>query len=205
MAKKKSKKNHLLDEAQGNQGVMGALGGNAKTIGATIVGALIGEVVEAAVERLIQKAGNGNGRHADNDDESNASNQNASNESRDSSKEETASQHHTATNPIQSAAFGVQDNLSDVRLSMRDAIDAIRLAVGDVTPSFTDVMDTLKTTPKHSKRSVQQSASHIGNTAKTAVQEAVSTAKSTVAELVPANSDPFSKRDKKKGKKKKKK
>lgn len=192
MAKKKIRNNQLPNaapdhQAQSNQGIANAVGANAKTIGTTIAGVLIGELIEAAVERLVQK--------------------NRTTSTADASDEDTTHENGDrlgVVDVVQSAAIGVQDNLDDVKPAVREAIAAIRSVVSEVTPKLADVIDALKTAPQQSQQSIQHSASGIGNMTKTVMREAVNTAKSAVAVASDENEQGI-KKGKKKGKKKNKK
>lgn len=198
MAKRRIKNNQLpnttpnhqkQDDApqQNSSGIMSAMGANAKTIGTTIAGVLIGEIIEAAVEHLVQKSKTTSTDHPS-----------------DKATDDENGDRPGMVGVVQSAAVGIQDNLDDVKPAVREAIATIRSAVSDATPKLADVIDALKAAPKQSQRSIQHSASGVGDMTKAVMKEAVNTAKSAVAVASDKN-DQGTKKGKKKGKKKNKK
>jgi hypothetical protein len=196
MAKKRSKNNQILnatpshqkqdDAPEQNTGIVSAMGANAKTIGTTIAGVLIGEIIEAAVERLVQK------------------NKTTSTNASDEVTADENGDRPDGVAVVQNAALGIQDNLDDVKPAVREAIATIKAAVSNVTPKIADVVDALKTAPQQSQQSIQHSASGIGNMTKAVMREAVNTAKGAVA-VASDKSELVTKKGKKKGKKKSKK
>jgi hypothetical protein len=90
----------------------------------------------------------------------------------------------------------LQDNIEDVKLMMKDAVEAVSFVASKHAPTLTDVADKLK-------EAAQQSTGIAGNEAQIAVEGIADTAKNVMSAIDPNDTDKHGKKGKKKGKKKK--
>lgn len=149
MAKKNKSKKLAKEKTSGNQGMFGA---NLRQAGTVAAAALVGEIVEATVERLIQKSAQ--------------------------SKKDSG---HPSQGRVEDAALKLQDNVKGVKPTIKDAADTVRESLGDIKPTLTDVASSLKeATQETIQRSLaavgnpaELSVESVANTAKT-VMSAVS-------------------------------
>lgn len=190
MSKKKSKKKHNKKtkdkepKDQGNQPNLDSAGQSIKTAGMVLASVLLGQIIEAAIERLLQKfpAHSSSPAMAEN-----------------GSNGQELSQ--TALHPIEQSGVTLAAEMGTSPLGVQDVVEAVRDAVRDVTPTLDEVMDTLKA---GTWRSVQQAVGTAGNTTMTAVEGAVSGAKTLIDRLHPTEPVSSNKSGKKKRKDKKK-
>ncbi|MBD2081779.1 hypothetical protein [Leptolyngbya sp. FACHB-17] len=190
MTKKKSKKKHNKKakdketKDQKNQTRLDSAGQGIKTAGMVMASVLLGQIIEAAIERLLQKFP----AHAPLP----ATAENGSN------GQELP---HTIAHPVEQPGMTLASGMGASPLGVQDVIEAVRDAVRDVAPTLDDVVDTLKV---GTWRSVQQAVGTAGNTTMTAVEGAVSGAKTLIDKLHPTEPVASKKLGKKKRKDKKK-
>ncbi len=181
MAKNKSNpKSKKSSQAIDTQGKKGFLGTNMKRVGMTLAAVLIGEIVEVAIERLMQKMSE---RHAVDKDDAN------------SLSRENVEPADSQANSIKSTALKLQDKIEDVSFPLKDVLEAIRVAIRKNTPNLADVVDSLREIPQ---RSLQQSVGTAGNTAEMAVDGLVTTLRDVLDAIDLKESDKLPKKDKKK-------
>lgn len=176
MAKKKGKK---LKRKKDSTGGMGVSVKNARALGTTIAGVLIGEIVETAVERMLQKAS-------------------ATNSDGDKGDDDRNQQDSDHPNIAQAGVAALKENLEDLP-SVKDAADAVKAVVGEVTPRMTDVVDVLR---EAGQRSLNRSRDSLEATTQNATHGIGDAAKTLVGAVSSASPDFDGKKSKKKGKKK---
>jgi hypothetical protein len=188
MAKKKSKKKHKkVPKSQDSQANQDFVEGSLKDFGILLASLLIGQIVEAAIERLLHKVPSPNASTAIANPVDNESN--------------LPDPSHSIS-PIVAGSVLALEQEEAVNLGMKDLIEAVRDAVREVTPTLEDVAGGLRTS---TLQTVQQAVGTAGNKTKTVVEGAVSSAKSLMDKLTPSDTDTGKKLSKKKHKKNKKK
>lgn len=174
MAKKKSKKKHKkIDKTQ----VQALDQGNFKNIGIMIASVLMLQVVEAAIDRLLQKLPSQPPLPA-----------NAETDTQEPSY------------PIESSTLAIGNEIGTLPLDVKDLVEAVRATVRDMSPTMDDLATLLKS---GTWRTVQQAVGTAGTTTKTAVEGAVSGARTFIDQFKSSEAEVQSKSGKKKRKKKK--
>lgn len=193
MAKKKSKKKHKkATKHQGSQTSQDFVEGGVKNFGILLASLLIGQIVEAAIERLLHKVPNSSASTATANSAENGRNV----------PDPSHSIAPIVASSIVGSGLALEQEGEAVKLGIRDVIEAVRDVVREVTPTLEDVASGLKT---GTLQTVQQAVGTAGNQTKTVVEDAVSSAKSLVDKLTPGDTDTGRKLSKKKHKKNKKK
>ncbi|NJL37328.1 MAG: hypothetical protein HC840_09850 [Leptolyngbyaceae cyanobacterium RM2_2_4] len=178
MAKKKSKnKRKKLAKERSNGGE--SLGGNLRQAGAVAAVAIVGEIVEATVERLIHKASQA---------------KNAVDVSR---KGDQRPGHHNQS-ALEDTTSKLRDGVQDVSPTIRDAAEAVKDSLGEVKPTLTDVADSLK---EVAQETLQRSLA-VANPAEMTVESALDTAKNVIGAVRSTDAGKSDKKGKKKNKKK---
>jgi hypothetical protein len=174
MAKKKSKKKHKkIGKAQGQ-----ALDqGNIKNVGIMIASVLMLQIVEAAIDRLLQKL-----------------------PSQTSLPANTETDRQELSYSIESSALTLGNEMGVSPLDVKDLVEAVRATIRDMSPTVDDLATLLKS---GAWRTVQQAVGTAGTTTKTAVEEVVSGARTFIDKLKSSEAEVQSKSGKKKRKKKK--
>lgn len=170
MGKKKSKK----DGVQKKQKQGGLV--DTKRIGTAVAGVLVGELVNAAVQKLSQKALNANGSDAD---------------------KETGKDN---PNLLQNVASEVGDRVGKIERSAGNTAEAVRLSASNLTVNLSDVIEVLQDTGEQLK---EQSADVISTSSEAILGNVSQGAVALLARVIP-DTQKKSKKDHK-GKKSKKK
>jgi len=197
MAKNKKNKGKGTKFSKEKDGFAGAgtLGTNVKQLGTTIAGVLISEVVEAVVEKLVERFD---------------SNQNHASAALDKGTDNTITGSITSVDthragiaqPLTDTPTPLQSETNeDVKPSVQEAVEVIKETVSDFTPSLADVVNALK---DRSRRSLQESFDAATSKAGLTLDTAADTAREVVQVLNTGNSSRKGKKGKKKGKKKNK-
>jgi hypothetical protein len=185
MAKKSKNKRKKLANERNNGGGKRALGASLRQAGAVATVALVGEIVEATVERLVQRASRSKtakGNHNSSDH---------------------PSKHHEQ-GMIAEATSTLQDGIErakDIKPTVRDAAGAAKDSLDDIRPTLNDVADSLK---EAAQETIQQSLA-VANPADMTLESVVDTAKNVISAVSLTDSGKSDKKGKKKSKKKKKK
>lgn len=191
MAKKKSKKKrNKIAKDQSRQKSQNLAGDSVKNAGLVLASLLIGQIVEAAIERLLRQFPN----HAP--ATANATTHVTPEPAQPSRNGQELP--HAMAHPVESSLSALRPGTAQP--GVKDLIEAVRAAVRDVTPTLEDAVGILKT---NTWQSVQQAVGTAGSTTKTAVEGAVSSAKTLIDQLTPTETDGHGKSGKKKRKKKK--
>jgi methyl-accepting chemotaxis protein len=178
MAKKKSKnkrKKLAKERSNGSE----SWGGNLRQAGTVAAAAIVGEIVEATVERLIHKA---------------SQSKNAMDDSRENDRR---SEHHNQS-AIADTTSKLRDGVRDVKPTLRDAAEAVKDSLGEVKPTLTDVADSLK---EAAQETLQRSLA-VANPAEMTVESALDTAKTVIGSVRSTGAGKPDKKGKKKNKKK---
>lgn len=190
MAKKKSKKKHnKIAKDQSRQKSQNLAGDSVKNAGLVLASLLIGQIVEAAIERLLRQFPN----HAPTANATTHATPEPAQPSRNGQELP-----HAIAHPVESSLSALSPRTAQP--GVKDLIEAVRAAVQDVTPTLEDAVGILKT---NTWQSVQQAVGTAGSTTKTAVEGAVSSAKTLLDQLTPTETGGRGKSGKKKRKKKK--
>lgn len=177
MAKKKSKNKRKKLAKERNQGGEKGVGANLRQAGTVAAAAIVGEIVEATVERLIRKAA-----HSKAASGSNGADQHSG--------------HHRGV--IEGATSKLQDGVRDVKPTVKDAAEAVRDSVGEIRPTLDDVAGSLK---EAAQETLQRSLA-IAAPAEMTLESVVDTTKNVIGAVSQTNAG---KSDKKRKKNKKKK
>lgn len=177
MAKKKSKKKGKLAKEQNQQGAANPLGLNVKEMGTALAGVIVGEIIQVAIDRLMQSSNSPN-------------------------KQIELDQGSHAGNPIQNATSTLQENISDTKPAVKDALQAVRSVVSEMTPDLGSIVGSLRDV---AQQSTSSSVGTIENTAGRTVEGAVDTARTVVNAFTADIDRNITKKKNKKDKKNKKK
>jgi len=121
MGKNKKKHNGIVHKNK-NDGI-DIFGVDARQIGAAVAGIVIGEIVEAAVQRFGEQHSGLDG--ADDTSDNHKSNNHKS-------------------NPLKNVASQVEDRFEDAGASAKDTAETIRASAGDTPLNMSDVVDVLR-------------------------------------------------------------
>jgi len=155
MAKQKSKKK---DDVKKKDNGVDIFGVDARKVGVAVAGILIGEIVEAAVQRLGEK-------QVGLDDSD--------------SKDDSGNGH---SNPLKNAASQVGEQVEEVGSSAKDTADAIRASAGNVTLNLSDVVDVLRDAGQRLK---EKSADTISSSSGNVVENVSSGATAVLDRVLP--------------------
>lgn len=106
----------------------GTLNDTVKRLGTVLINVLIAELIEAAIERVMQKM-----VHSDESDQTNGSHDKA-----------MVAEDRGERSRLKSATVSLQDKWDSASPAMRDAIDAVRVAIREITPDWTEVTQLLQ-------------------------------------------------------------
>ncbi|GAB4367984.1 MAG: hypothetical protein Kow00121_06700 [Elainellaceae cyanobacterium] len=173
--KKKNKKKNQNSTDNGNN--LNVLGVDAKQVGATLAGVLIGELVEAATERLMERITN----HKDHSDHKKTNG--------------------IGTTSIQLAASKVADQLEDAGSSVTSKSQSVRSSVGQLTPDMTNVIEVLRDAGQRLK---ENSINNLSNSPESLAEGITDSAKGAIANVAASIDLSALSQSGKKGKKKKK-
>jgi hypothetical protein len=170
MSKKKSKKKNKAQkkQKQGNPNI------NTKRVGAAVAGVLVSELVNAAVQRLSEKALKADDAETDNEFKNDRS------------------------NPLQTVVSKMGDRVEEIEASAGDTVDVARSSVNNLTVNLSDVIDVLQDTGEQLKDRSANIISHSSG----AILENVSSGAIAVLDRVMPDTDKASKKSKKNKKKK---
>lgn len=191
MAKKKSKKKHKKEKGtkKKDSQISSALDqSNIKNLGIMFASLLIGQIVESAIERLLQKNSSPTTSTSVPETPQNGS--------------EATTLSHSIPHPVASSVLTLDQESGASQLELKDVVEAVRVAVQEMTPTLDDVVHELKTS---AWQSVQQAVRTAETKTGIAVKGAVSSAKSLMENLNPNETSILNKPSKKKHKKNKKK
>lgn len=180
MSKVKSKKQNI--STNNGNGVANVLGLDTKQIGATLIGVLIGELIETATERLVKNMSSANGE--------------------DQEQKRHTSHHKHHANPVQAAVSKVEDQLEAVTPDVDDTVNAVRSTVSNVSPNLSNVIDGLRDAGRQLK---EKSMLSLINSPDTVLEGISSTAVSAIDGIADSFGVKPQNTSKKKNKKKKKK
>jgi phage-related protein len=167
---------------KGGRGFLGGVLGNA---GASIISMIIGAIVEVAVQKLLDKAVN---TQTTDDD-------------RISKESHSTEKHHSHSAPVKGTTSTLQDNFDDVKLSLKDAIEAVSSVANENTPSLKGLVDNIKDVILNS---VERSKSTVSNKSKLAFENVAGTSQNVVDNLIEVPDKQTKKKKNKKAKKAKK-
>ncbi|NJR59069.1 MAG: hypothetical protein HC769_09560 [Cyanobacteria bacterium CRU_2_1] len=139
--KKKNSKKQPRDK-----NAKGILGTNVSGLGTAAAGAIVAEVAQAAISRMVESATN-----SDRIDATRRSVNNSVN----SATGEVNERIDATRNSISDAAATVKDAIENATPSVKDAVNAIKGAVDDIKPAISDVVDSLKGKAEEAKDSVE--------------------------------------------------
>jgi hypothetical protein len=176
MVKTKVKHN----KGNGGKGLLGGVLGNA---GATVVSMIVGAIVEVAVQKLLDKA---------------VSTQIADDDRHSQDSHSAEKHHHNDT--FKSTTSTLQNNFDDVKLSLKDAIEAVSSVTNENTPSLKGLVDNIKDVLLNS---VERSKKTVRDKSKLAMAGVADTTQNVVDDLIEAP-DKQKKKEKKNKKKDKK-
>lgn len=158
-------------QVQGDQSGANRMGTNAQRIGTALAGVLLAEIVEVAVERLLQKR-----RTTKNDSDDAQSN----------------------SNVLQQASAGVQDTVGEVKPAVSDVVDVVRSILTEFSPGLMDTADSLKNT---AGQAINQTVSTEKDIAKKVSNDVVDKAQRVVNTVRQSGVAVLDQKDKKKKKK----
>jgi hypothetical protein len=172
------------NKRKGGKGLLGGVLGNA---GATVVSMIVGAIVEVAVQKLLDKA---------------VSTQTADDE-RNSQDSHSAEKHHH-NDTFKSTTSTLENNFDDVKLSLKDAIEAVSSLTNENTPSLKGLVDNLKDVVLNS---VERSKNTVKDKSKLAMAGVAGTTQNIVDNFIeaPNKQKKKEKKNKKKDKKESKK
>lgn len=183
MVKKKSKnKRKKLDKQRDSGSGKGALGANLRQAGTVAAAAIVGEIVEATIEKLIHKTSQAKSKISD----SNGADQHSRHRN---------SGHQKGT--LEAATSKLQDGVQDAKPAVREAGETVKDSLSQIRPTLADVADSLR---EAAQDTLQRSLA-IAAPAEITVESAVDTAKNVIGAI----SQTGSKKSDKKSKKNKKK